>query len=116
MKMSEAFPGKYLKAADLQGREATKRIAYCEKEKVGQNGDIKPVLHFTGEHQGLVLNKTNACSLSAAYGDDSESWRGREIVLYPATVDFAGKPTPTIRVRAAGGAPAFDSFNDTIPF
>lgn len=116
MKISEAFPGKYLRCADLQGREVKKKIAYCETEKVGMNGEEKPVLHFINEQRGMVVNKTNANTLAYALGDDSEQWRGREIVLYPTRVDFAGKPTDTIRVRAPSAVDAQAPFDDSIPF
>lgn len=116
MKISEAFPSKYLKHADLQGREMKKRISYVEREQVGQNGEEKPVLHFVGEQRGLVLNKTNANSMVFAYGDDTEAWRGKEITLYPTRIDFKGRATDTIRVRPGnnGGAGALP--DDDIPF
>ena len=44
MKMSEEFPSKYLKAADLQGREVRVTMAHVEREKIGD--DAKPVLYF----------------------------------------------------------------------
>src|SRR5262245_27650905 len=99
MKISEAFPSKYLKAVDLGGKTLTKRIAYCEMEKVGMNGDEKPVLHFVNEDRGLVLNKTNGNVLGDAWGDESESWRGRTIRLAPTRVPFQGKMTDSIRVE-----------------
>jgi hypothetical protein len=115
MKISEAFPSKYLKHADLQGREVKKKIAYVQKEQVGLNGEEKPVLHFVGEQRGLVLNKTNSNTMSCAYGDDTEAWRGREITLFPTRVDFKGRPTDTIRVRVTkNGSGALP--DDDIPF
>jgi hypothetical protein len=39
MKISQAFPSKYYKADDLDGKKQTKRISYCELERVGQNND-----------------------------------------------------------------------------
>jgi hypothetical protein len=106
MKISQAFPSKYLKHADLNGREVAKQIASVSQEKVGLNGDERPVLHFVGESRGFILNKTNARTMSAAYGDDTESWRGKAITLYPTRVDFRGTPTDTIRVRVS--PPALD--------
>ena len=43
MKMSEEFPSKFLKAADLQGREVRVLMSNVEREKIGD--DTKPVLH-----------------------------------------------------------------------
>jgi hypothetical protein len=111
MKISQAFPSKYLKHADLDGREASKKISFVEQEKVGMNGDVRPVLHFVGEERGFILNKTNARTMSAAYGDDTEGWRGKAITLYPTRVDFRGTPTDTIRVRVTA-----QELDDSIPF
>ena len=58
MDINAAFPGEFLKAADLQGRQAAVVIDRVEMQKVGD--DHKPVAYFQGKDRGLVLNKTNA--------------------------------------------------------
>lgn len=97
MKMSEEFPSKYLKAADLQGREVRLTMANVEREKIGD--DFKPVLYFKGKERGLALNKTNAGTIADAYGDDSEDWFDQPIILFSVMVDFQGKVGPAIRCR-----------------
>lgn len=97
MRISSAFPSEFLKAADLQGRQVKVVMSHVEMKDIG--GDPKPVLHFQGKDKGMVLNKTNANNITAAYGDDTEAWAGREIVLFEAMVDFQGKTVPAIRVR-----------------
>ena len=97
MKMSEEFPSKYLKAADLKGREVRVIMANTEREKVGD--DFKPVLYFKGNEKGLCLNKTNANTIGDAYGDDSEDWFDHPLILFSVMVDFQGKVQPAIRVR-----------------
>jgi hypothetical protein len=62
--------------------------------------DNRPVLFFLGKEKGVVLNKTNANNIALAYGDDTEDWQGKEIVLFPAMVDYQGKTVESIRVRA----------------
>ena len=98
MKISAAFPSNYLKAADLNDRNVKVTMDRVEMEDIG--GDHKPILYFQGKDKGLVLNKTNSNNISAAYGDDTDEWRGCELVLYPAMTDFQGKTVPCIRVRA----------------
>jgi hypothetical protein len=49
--------------------------------------------------KGLVLNKTNSKVIATAYGDDSEAWQGKEIILFMALVDFRGDQVEAIRVR-----------------
>jgi len=97
MKMSEEFPSKYLKAADLQGREVRVTMANVEREKIGD--DTKPVLYFKGKDKGVVLNKTNAGTISDAYGDDTEDWYDQPLILFSVMVDFQGKVAPAIRCR-----------------
>src|SRR5690349_18637485 len=97
MRISSAFPGQYLKAADLQGREVTVTMDHVKQEDIG--GDHKPVLYFTGKERGLVLNKTNANNISYLYGDETEQWHGKPIILYAAMVDFQGKSVAAVRVK-----------------
>jgi hypothetical protein len=97
MKISEEFPSKYLKAADLQGREVRVTIANVEREKMGD--DTKPVVYFKGKEKGVVLNKTNSNAIADAYGDDTDDWFGHDIILLSVMTDYAGKMTPAIRVR-----------------
>lgn len=95
--MSEEFPSKYLKAADLQGREVRVTMAHVEREKIGD--DAKPVLYFKGKDKGVVLNKTNAGTISDAYGDDTDDWFDQPLILFSVMVDFQGKVAPAIRCR-----------------
>jgi hypothetical protein len=105
MKISTAFPSKYLKAADLQDRNVTVVMDTVELEDVGDN-ERKPVVYFQGKTKGLVLNKTNARTIAAGYGDDTAGWRGRPIMLFSAMVDFRGDTVEAIRVRMPPARPA----------
>ncbi len=132
MRISEAYPSKYLKAADLAGQDRTVNIRACVQEELGQGSEmeVKPVLYFDGGQKGLVLNKTNAQAIAEDYGDDTEAWAGREIVLFVREVEYQGKLMPGIRVRVqattqpvvqhspAPPAPETDAapLNDSIPW
>ena len=102
MQISSAFPSNYVKAADLKGNNVIVVMARVEMEKIGN--DEKPVLYFQGKDKGLVLNRTNSNNISLLYGDDTDDWAGREIVLFPAMVDFQGKTVEAIRVRGVRAA------------
>tara|TARA_Y100000310_G_scaffold53134_1_gene48725 strand:- start:3330 stop:3833 length:504 start_codon:yes stop_codon:yes gene_type:complete len=108
MIIGAAFPSKYLKAADLQGREVLLTINGIRIEDVDGKGDNKPVLYFNErlDGPGLVLNITNANTIAASLGDETDNWSGQQLVLYPATTDFAGKIVPCIRVRQPQANPA----------
>jgi arabinogalactan endo-1,4-beta-galactosidase len=97
LRISEAFPSNYLRATDLQGRNIKVTIDRIEMEEIGD--DRKPILYFVGKEKGVVLNKTNANNIAAAYGDNTDDWQGAEVVLYEAMVDFQGKTVAAIRIR-----------------
>jgi hypothetical protein len=63
-------------------------------------GDTKPVLFFQGKTRGVVLNKTNATNIAVAYGDDTDHWAGKEVILYEAMVDYQGRSVAAIRLRS----------------
>lgn len=103
MRMNEAFPGKYLAAADLK-RPCTVMVDRVEKQDVSGGQDApeeKPVVYFKGQEKGLVLNQTNFGTLATLHGDESDDWEGCRCELYPTTTEFRGKMVPCIRVRAA---------------
>jgi hypothetical protein len=80
--------------------------------------DTKPVAYFEGKDKGLVLNKTNSNTISAAYGDETDDWVGAEIVLYETMVEFQGQRKPGIRCLVPPRrqkSPDEDIIND-IPF
>jgi hypothetical protein len=132
MKISACFPSEYLKASDLEGRSVRVVMDHVEMRDVGD--DTKPVLFFQGKSKGVVLNKTNSTNIAIAYGDDTEEWTGKEVILFEAMVDFQGRSVPAIRIRspqpkdrraaplkavANAPAPALDNqgaIDDEIPF
>ncbi len=120
MKFSEAYPGKYLKAADVKDKPFTLIIDRVEYEKVGVDDDEpKPVVYFTKVKRGLVLNKTCGNAIVAAYGDEMEDWNGLAITLFHAVVPFGNKMVEAIRVRipkaAAAPKPAPQSHDELNP-
>lgn len=98
MKVSEAFPSKYLSAPDLGGKNIRVVVQNIEIEKVGN--DTKPILYFRGKQKGLVLNKTNSKAIAALYGEEMDDWAGQELILFSIMTDFQGNPVEAIRVRA----------------
>ena len=98
MKTSEAFPSKYLKAADLQGREITLTMSHVVIEEL-TDGKKKPVLFFRKAQKGLVLNVTNSKKIADTYGDEMDDWGGSQIILYSRMVDFQGNEVEAIRIK-----------------
>lgn len=97
------FPSKYLKAADLMGKDATVTISGVKAEELQMTNGTKEqkyVLTFAGTEKMLVLNKTNAKSIAAALNEKrAVKWAGQKITLYPTECMSFGKITDCIRVR-----------------
>lgn len=104
VKVSDAFPSKYLKASDLQGQTHRLVISNAYMEDVGD--DRRLVLYFQGRQKGLVCNKTNGTKIGDAYGDDTDLWIGRTIEIFPSVTDFQGKEVDCIRVQIPRNDPA----------
>jgi F0F1-type ATP synthase alpha subunit len=97
MKLNEVFPSNYIKSEDLQGRDVPVTISQATMEKLGD--DTKLVLHFQGKTKGMVCNKTNANRIAYLYGDDTDAWEGKEIVLTSEFVEFQGRTVKGLRVK-----------------
>ena len=101
MKISQLFPSKYVKAADLEGRNVTLTITKLVVEEMGHGTEKeqKPVVYFQKATKGLVLNRTNAMIIASLYGDESNEWAGKRITIYPTKVRAFGSMQDCVRVR-----------------
>jgi hypothetical protein len=101
MKISDLFPSKYVKAADLNGKPFTLAIKKLVIEEMGHGTEKekKPVLYFSNAAKGLVLNRTNAMIIANLYGDESDGWVGKRVTIYPTQVRAFGQMQDCIRVR-----------------
>jgi len=102
--INDAFPSKYIAAADLSGRDVPVTINRVEFEEVGQEKERRPVLYFDGKEKGLVLNKTNSFTIGDIHGPEMDAWPGESITLFPTQTDFQGKQVACIRIRLAVAA------------
>ncbi len=98
MNVSDAFPSKYLKASDLNGRNVVVTISGARIEGIGQSKDQKLVLSFSGKEKTFVCNKTNASTIAKLYGPDTDTWIGKPITLTAREVEFQGEMVLSIRV------------------
>jgi hypothetical protein len=99
--LSSAYDrSKYLRAEDLE-RDRKFRIKAVTEEVFEKDGkrEKKPVLWFTNDDRGLVLNKTTNRTIRGAFGDPFAGWIRKIIVVFPTMVDLRGKMTPALRVR-----------------
>jgi len=109
--VSELYPPKWVKAADLGGRAVTVKIAEVTVESFRMpDGTFRAsaVLAFEGKTKRLILNKTQCKELVEITGSERfEDWVGRSISLAPATAQN-GKPTIAIRQGHADGRPVVE--------
>jgi len=102
------YPTKFLKAADLQGRDVTLTISKIEREEVvgkGGKSKVKVIFYFAEtaakaekerkanpakakdiDEKRFICNITNARVIAAMYGSEIEAWVGQRITLYAAKV------------------------------
>ena len=105
MKKSAAFPGKYLGAADLDkvdGGTIRLKMDHIKVESINvRDGgtEDKAVLYFVGADKGMVVNVTNWDTLEEMFGDESDDWMGKEIVLYKERTRYEGKATWGVRIK-----------------
>ena len=90
MKISDAFPSKYLKADDLGNQRITLTIMAVTMEDIGDK-EFKLVMRFMGKEKGMVLNKTNATLCGTVWGDETNDWQGKQLELYAQPVMFQGR-------------------------
>ena len=106
MDINAAFPSKYMKASDLQGKARNVVISTVTMEVVDtRTQEQKPCVYFQDKQKGLVLNVTNGNAIQDAYGPETAAWAGKPIQLYPTTTEFSGKTVACIRVRVARAKP-----------
>ena len=80
---------------------AIRRSCYTDKleetnvAQLGEEAELKPVLHFAEDVKPLVLNWTNLEAIAEICGSyESDDWIGKKIVLYKDdTITFGGKQT-----------------------
>lgn len=104
-KITTNYSGNYLQSTELpEGKRVPARIDRAVFEEVGQDRDTKMILYLksmSGKSwpKPLVCNKTNALTLVAAFGDDTDSLVGKQIELWRAMVQFQGRIVPGVRLE-----------------
>lgn len=91
MDIKKLFPSKFLSAGDLGSRRFTLLVRDVRLEKLGNPAEDKPVLYFQKAEKGLVLNRTNALAIASAYGDETEGWTGKPVILFATKVKAFGR-------------------------
>jgi hypothetical protein len=108
MKKGDAYPPRFFSAATFGPKPRVFTIECVRREKFENDGKTteKPTMYLKGERSGFVLGPTKWDQVVEALGEeDSESWPGRGIELYPDTTFYAGRKVATISARKPGSPP-----------
>lgn len=102
MKAHEAFPSKYIKTEDLEGKTLNVTIERVITETIKKDDgstEEKRIVYFKGAQRGMVLNQTNWNAIADISGQqDDDDWPGTKIMLYPTKTQFGAKIVPCIRI------------------
>jgi hypothetical protein len=91
-----AFPSKYLRSPDVEGKHFTATVKRIEYEKMS-DGTEKPVAYFKGMKRGVVLNKTKASLLAhLAKSRNFDDWVGTSVDICGGTTQLRGETVPCI--------------------
>jgi hypothetical protein len=94
----------WMKAADLdEGEELLLKIKDVTEETVGAGKDkeTKLCVWFTNHKKGLLLNKTNNRTLRGAFGDETDEWIGKRVVVF--VLETERGPGPRVRIPTPKG-------------
>lgn len=118
-----ALSQEYVKAHGPQRGIITGSKVKEFKDNTGK-AELRPAITIDlGESEkDLVLNKTNLKLLASAYGDSSDDWNGKPIVVFhDPSVSYGGRlvgglkiKVPTAKAQPQAAAPKVD--DDDIPF
>lgn len=103
MKSTEFDQSKYLNAKSAGKLNGTTLTIYdVTAEMVGQeHPEKKMILSFEGQDKQMVVNNTNNAILTAAYGDETDNWRGKSVILHLNTTNYKGQATLSIQLEPA---------------
>lgn len=110
-RMSEIYGGRFLKAADLGGRQHLFTIERAAFEKLPDFNDPhrqndRLILSFVESGKDAACNATSARVLMAAFGEDERAYVGKKIVLFAVPVNVNGQMREAVMIRLPREKPA----------
>jgi hypothetical protein len=120
----DLYGGRFLAATDLKA-PVTATIERVDLETFNRPGEparTKAVAYFKNAKKPMVVNKTNAGVLAAAFGKAFSGWVGQRVTVKAEPTTFGGKNTLGLRLYPANApkqieAPSLrDEMSDAIPW
>lgn len=123
MKVSQMIESKYLKKDDFE-QDQVCTIKGIKQENVGRDDqpEMRWTLYFNEYAKAMVLNITTIRVLEAAFGDESDDWKGKKVMVYvDPNVSFQGRVVGGLRLRppkkqTVKAAVPDQEFDGSIPF
>lgn len=121
MKASDFLGGDFIKGDDVKSGPKKVTITGVEVAKFDKNGKterkLQLVVDDAGDSKKVTLNATNLTAVQDAYGNETDEWEGKKVVLYhDPTVSYGGKRIGGLRIKVPGQkavVPAEDVFAET---
>src|SRR4051794_12221203 len=99
-----SFPLNTLRPQTSTKRQSLDRAPLETLKSPDRKEEPKIILYFAGAKKALPLNLTNWDACAEICGDDTDSWPGHRIELYPTRTQMGGKMVDCIRIRRPGSA------------
>lgn len=125
-KVSDMIVSKFLRKEDFEEDQVCTIRGVKLEDMPGDDGQQKWVLYFKENQKGMALNVTTIRVLEKAFGDDSDQWIGKRVMVYvDPNVSFGGRVVGGLRLRTPKAKPAEQSqatppadpdFDDDVPF
>jgi hypothetical protein len=100
----QLFPGRFIKAGDLAGKDRTLTISdvIVEAMPTDDGGTkVRGIVAFKETERQLALNRTNGEACKAMFGKAIKDWFGKRVTIYPTTDRFGSEQVDAIRVRGS---------------
>lgn len=106
MRYETLFPSRFIRSADMNGKDVTLTIARVFTEDIEDK--TKAIMAFEETKKQLVVCRTNAEACKLLWGPECDNWLGKKLTLYAAIIKdpFGDGEITATRVR---GSPDLDA-------
>lgn len=100
MNVSQYIGGEFLKAENIPAEGIRAVIVDVRAERISEETRKKVVLYFSGVDKALPLNNTNLTLMISRYGEESDAWIGKKILIYrDEEIMYGGKRVGGVRIK-----------------
>ncbi|MCP4929976.1 MAG: hypothetical protein GY918_13050 [Gammaproteobacteria bacterium] len=109
----------HMKASEYPDFNRTMKVVSAGPDELQYPGE--PVKHgyivqFEGAPKAIWLSKSNLKAMVKVFGNDTDAWAGKQVLLTVKNYDIEGKKTIGWITTPIAEGSAADAFDDKIPF